>query len=103
MYINISFKLYILFQFLINKKDVLWALTAMGFDNYAGPLKIYLKKYREVIKGPEITIKKQKILDNMNESISVAKKKKKSPEESESNVILSESSSSDLKEEKLNG
>ena len=88
---------------MINKKDVLWALTAMGFDNYAGPLKIYLKKYREVIKGPEITIKKQKILDNMNESSVATKKKKKSPEKSQSSVIVSESTSSDLKEEKLDG
>ena len=75
----------------------------MGFDNYAGPLKIYLKKYREVIKGPEITIKKQKILDNMNESSVATKKKKKSPEKSQSSVIVSESTSSDLKEEKLDG
>ena len=44
-------------------QDVLWALSAMGFDNYAEPLKIYLKKYREAIKGAEAApaSKRQKV------------------------------------------
>ena len=35
----------------------------MGFDNYAEPLKIYLKKYREAVKGSEAVpaSKRQKV------------------------------------------
>ena len=32
----------------INGDDLLWAMTTLGFENYVGPLKIYLNKYREV-------------------------------------------------------
>ncbi|CAI9776790.1 unnamed protein product [Fraxinus pennsylvanica] len=32
----------------INGDDVCWALETLGFDDYAGPLKRYLNKYREV-------------------------------------------------------
>ncbi|RKP26887.1 histone-fold-containing protein [Syncephalis pseudoplumigaleata] len=35
----------------INGEDVLWAMQALGFDNYAEALKIYLAKYREVSSG----------------------------------------------------
>ncbi|KAK3211878.1 hypothetical protein Dsin_016584 [Dipteronia sinensis] len=31
----------------INGDDLLWAMTTLGFENYVGPLKIYLNKYRE--------------------------------------------------------
>ncbi|XP_059624787.1 nuclear transcription factor Y subunit B-3-like [Cornus florida] len=31
----------------INGDDLLWAMTTLGFDNYIGPLKVYLNKYRE--------------------------------------------------------
>ncbi|XP_039124465.1 nuclear transcription factor Y subunit B-3-like [Dioscorea cayenensis subsp. rotundata] len=31
----------------INGDDLLSAMTALGFDNYVAPLKIYLNKYRE--------------------------------------------------------
>lgn len=39
----------------INGEDILFAMTALGFDNYIGPLKIYLQKYRESIKGERQT------------------------------------------------
>ncbi|KAA8546896.1 hypothetical protein F0562_003325 [Nyssa sinensis] len=32
----------------INGDDLLWAMTTLGFDNYVGPLKVYLNKYREI-------------------------------------------------------
>ncbi|RWR93071.1 nuclear transcription factor Y subunit B-3-like protein [Cinnamomum micranthum f. kanehirae] len=31
----------------INGDDLLWAMTTLGFENYVGPLKRYLDKYRE--------------------------------------------------------
>merc|ERR1719198_1552098 len=35
----------------INGDDLLWAMTALGFDNYVEPLKLYLLKYKESAKG----------------------------------------------------
>lgn len=32
----------------VNGDDICWALGNLGFDEYAGPLKRYLHKYREV-------------------------------------------------------
>ncbi|XP_021301074.1 nuclear transcription factor Y subunit B-3-like [Herrania umbratica] len=31
----------------INGDDLLWAMTTLGFENYVGPLKVYLNRYRE--------------------------------------------------------
>ncbi|XP_052195380.1 nuclear transcription factor Y subunit B-3-like [Diospyros lotus] len=31
----------------INGDDLLWAMTTLGFENYLGPLKVYLNRYRE--------------------------------------------------------
>jgi nuclear transcription Y subunit beta len=35
----------------INGDDILWAMSTLGFDRYYEPLKIYLAKYRESVKG----------------------------------------------------
>uniref|UniRef100_A0A6M2DPI6 Nuclear transcription factor Y subunit beta n=1 Tax=Xenopsylla cheopis TaxID=163159 RepID=A0A6M2DPI6_XENCH len=35
----------------INGEDILFAMAALGFDNYVEPLKLYLQKYRETAKG----------------------------------------------------
>lgn len=35
----------------INGDDLLWAMSTLGFDKYVEPLKIYLSKYREAVKG----------------------------------------------------
>ena len=35
----------------INGDDLLWAMSTLGFDKYVPPLKIYLAKYRESVKG----------------------------------------------------
>ncbi|KAL0432023.1 UNVERIFIED_CONTAM: Nuclear transcription factor Y subunit B-11 [Sesamum radiatum] len=37
----------------INGDDLLWAMTTLGFENYVGPLKDYLSKYRVVVDGNE--------------------------------------------------
>ncbi|CAD0198013.1 unnamed protein product [Chrysodeixis includens] len=36
----------------INGEDILFAMNALGFDNYVEPLKLYLKKYREIVLPP---------------------------------------------------
>ena len=45
----------------INGDDLLWAMSTLGFDKYVEPLKIYLHKYREAVKGekPEKNKKKK--------------------------------------------
>lgn len=35
----------------INGEDILFAMSALGFDNYVPPLKLYLNKYRDALKG----------------------------------------------------
>lgn len=35
----------------INGDDSLWAMNTLGFDKYVDPLKTYLSKYRESVKG----------------------------------------------------
>ena len=35
----------------ITGDDVLWAMSTLGFDKYVEPLKIYLQKYRDSVKG----------------------------------------------------
>lgn len=35
----------------VNGEDILFAMTSLGFENYAEALKIYLSKYREVSNG----------------------------------------------------
>ena len=35
----------------INGDDLLWAMSTLGFDKYVEPLKLYLQKYRESVKG----------------------------------------------------
>ena len=32
----------------VNGEDILFAMTSLGFENYAEALKIYLSRYREV-------------------------------------------------------
>merc|ERR1712212_653515 len=35
----------------INGEDILFAMSTLGLDNYVEPLKLYLQKYRESMKG----------------------------------------------------
>lgn len=32
----------------VNGDDLLWAMSTLGFEDYVGPLKVYLQRYREV-------------------------------------------------------
>lgn len=38
----------------INGEDILYAMSNLGFDNYVEPLKVYLQKYRESMKGDKV-------------------------------------------------
>ncbi|XP_063953250.1 nuclear transcription factor Y subunit beta-like [Lytechinus pictus] len=38
----------------INGEDILYAMSNLGFDNYVEPLKSYLQKYRESMKGDKV-------------------------------------------------
>ncbi|XP_014244903.1 transcriptional activator hap3 isoform X2 [Cimex lectularius] len=40
----------------INGEDILFAMNTLGFDNYLEPLKLYLLKYREAIKGVKVIV-----------------------------------------------
>ncbi|KAK1586773.1 hypothetical protein Q3G72_005982 [Acer saccharum] len=42
----------------INGDDIIWAITTLGFEDYVGPLKLYLSKYRE-IEGEKLNMPKQ--------------------------------------------
>lgn len=42
----------------INGDDLLWAMTTLGFENYVGPLKLYLNNYRET-EGEKTYMSKQ--------------------------------------------
>lgn len=42
----------------INGDDLLWAMTTLGFENYVGPLKRYLDKYRET-EGEKTSVARQ--------------------------------------------
>ena len=44
----------------INGDELLWSMTTLGFDKYVDPLKLYLTKYRESIKGKDGKDKKGK-------------------------------------------
>ncbi|XVF61047.1 hypothetical protein PTKIN_Ptkin08bG0097500 [Pterospermum kingtungense] len=41
----------------INGDDIIWAITTLGFEEYVGPLKLYLSKYRD-IEGEKLNIPK---------------------------------------------
>ncbi|XP_033114719.1 nuclear transcription factor Y subunit beta-like isoform X2 [Anneissia japonica] len=59
----------------INGEDILFAMSNLGFDNYVEPLKVYLQKYRESVKGEKtvgggMTASDTPILEDMNEDFS---------------------------------
>ena len=37
----------------VNGEDIIFAMTSLGFENYAEVLKIYLSKYRQVSRMPK--------------------------------------------------
>ncbi|OMO56093.1 Transcription factor, CBFA/NFYB, DNA topoisomerase [Corchorus olitorius] len=50
----------------INGDDIIWAITTLGFEEYVGPLKLYLSKYRE-IEGEKLNIPKQQRLSEQQQ------------------------------------
>ncbi|KAK5783164.1 nuclear transcription factor Y subunit B-3-like [Gossypium arboreum] len=46
----------------INGDDIIWAITTLGFEEYVGPLKLYLSKYREM-EGEKLIFPKQQRSD----------------------------------------
>jgi histone H3/H4 len=52
MYNNLAEMLTGSFSKTINGEDILFAMTTLGFENYADTLKIYLAKYRDVSQVP---------------------------------------------------
>lgn len=43
----------------VNGEDILFAMTSLGFENYAEALKVYLSKYREVSIGRDLSLPRE--------------------------------------------
>ncbi|CBY19640.1 unnamed protein product [Oikopleura dioica] len=56
----------------INGEDILFALTTLGFEPYVEPLKIYLGKYRDSIKGDKIDDNQEEISINTPQIVQIA-------------------------------
>lgn len=52
----------------INGDDLLWAMSTLGFDKYVEPLKLYLSKYREAVRGdkPDKVAAKPNAMDDIS-------------------------------------
>ncbi|XP_041976083.1 nuclear transcription factor Y subunit B-3 [Aricia agestis] len=70
----------------INGEDVLFAMSALGFDNYVEPLKIYLKKYREVVLSPVTVNKLNRVMYGSDESIAILSNENDSETQTETAV-----------------
>ncbi|KAH7849517.1 hypothetical protein Vadar_019012 [Vaccinium darrowii] len=57
----------------INGDDLLWAMTTLGFENYVGPLMVYLNKYRETegdhLKNSNMARQEEEPLTSINDII----------------------------------
>ncbi|KAF9678011.1 hypothetical protein SADUNF_Sadunf08G0167500 [Salix dunnii] len=49
----------------VNGDDVCWAMEALGFDDYAGPLRRYLQRFREM-EGERANQEKHANIDNIS-------------------------------------
>lgn len=47
----------------INGEDLLFAMSSLGFDSYVEPLKLFLTKYRDSIKGEKSVVQKRETFD----------------------------------------
>lgn len=47
----------------INGEDILFAMSTLGFDSYVEPLKMYLQKYRESMKGDKSSASAEELTD----------------------------------------
>jgi nuclear transcription Y subunit beta len=64
-------RLSILKLILSYNSDILFALTTLGFEPYVEPLKIYLGKYRDSIKGDKIDDNQEEISINTPQIVQV--------------------------------
>ncbi|XP_075242489.1 uncharacterized protein LOC142337232 [Convolutriloba macropyga] len=53
----------------INGEDLIYAMQQLGFDSYVEPLRIYLQKYRESIKGEKLAVSPVSSTNNNNNSV----------------------------------
>ncbi|KAL3851910.1 hypothetical protein ACJMK2_015605 [Sinanodonta woodiana] len=51
----------------INGEDILFAMSTLGFDSYVEPLKLYLQKYREAMKGDKGATNRHEEMDEMGD------------------------------------
>nr|KYP49789.1 Nuclear transcription factor Y subunit B-9 [Cajanus cajan] len=40
---------------IMNVEDMLWAIQKLGFDDYVGPLTVFLQRYRDIERGDSST------------------------------------------------
>ncbi|KAJ8598395.1 hypothetical protein CTAYLR_003006 [Chrysophaeum taylorii] len=52
----------------INGDDLVWAMGTLGFDDYVGPLKLYLAKYRQAAKGDKGVAEKRGLDEDRDRS-----------------------------------
>ncbi|XP_066561343.1 nuclear transcription factor Y subunit beta isoform X2 [Amia ocellicauda] len=53
----------------INGEDILFAMSTLGFDNYVEPLKLYLQKFREAMKGEKGIVTGVAVADSLGEEL----------------------------------
>ncbi|MBN3312315.1 NFYB factor, partial [Atractosteus spatula] len=54
----------------INGEDILFAMSTLGFDNYVEPLKLYLQKFREAMKGEKGMVTTVSVNDSLGDELS---------------------------------
>ena len=59
------------YNFSLDFLDILFALTTLGFEPYVEPLKIYLGKYRDSIKGDKMEDAQEEISINTPQIVQV--------------------------------
>ncbi|MBN3278971.1 NFYB factor, partial [Polyodon spathula] len=53
----------------INGEDILFAMSTLGFDSYVEPLKLYLQKFREAMKGEKGIVTSVTVADGLGDEL----------------------------------
>ncbi|XP_041111121.1 nuclear transcription factor Y subunit beta isoform X1 [Polyodon spathula] len=53
----------------INGEDILFAMSTLGFDSYVEPLKLYLQKFREAMKGEKGIVTSVTVTDGLGDEL----------------------------------
>ncbi|XP_039617755.1 nuclear transcription factor Y subunit beta isoform X2 [Polypterus senegalus] len=53
----------------INGEDILFAMSTLGFDSYVEPLKLYLQKFREAMKGEKGIVSTVTVSDGLGDEL----------------------------------